>query len=365
MGSFAVDSLSYFCHYETPKIVVINSWKISLINRITQMCIISYIIGHNPPLKNLTFYLRYFSYVLVYNKGYQHIYQVDNVAVITKVKGVSVTNYSVDDFQVKRNNDYYNRIWDSVEYVIPPSENGAFFIMTNAIITPNQTQSICDETPDIPAALCNDSCPVGETFRNGNGITTGKCIISTQKPEVKVCQVAAWCPVEINKLPLKNNKVLISGAENYTVLIKNSIQFASLRGKYGRNNILENSNSSYMQSCYYNEKTDPLCPVFQVGDMIKAAGENFSEVASIGAVMAVTITWNCDLDKDFMKHCIPKYSFRRLYEHSLIHPGWNFRFSYTHEFERRTVLKAYGIKFVIEVQGEAGQFQLLPTFQNI
>ena len=32
----------------------------------------------------------------------------------------------------------YNRIWDEADYVVPPAENGAFFVATNVIITPNQ-----------------------------------------------------------------------------------------------------------------------------------------------------------------------------------------------------------------------------------
>ena len=34
----------------------------------------------------------------------------------------------------------YTRVWDEADYVIPPAENGAFFIATNAIISPNQTR---------------------------------------------------------------------------------------------------------------------------------------------------------------------------------------------------------------------------------
>ena len=34
----------------------------------------------------------------------------------------------------------YNRIWDEADYVIPPADNGAFFVATNVVITPNQTR---------------------------------------------------------------------------------------------------------------------------------------------------------------------------------------------------------------------------------
>ena len=39
----------------------------------------------------------------------------------------------------------YERVWDEADYVIPPAENGAFFVTTNVVITPNQTWGTCPE----------------------------------------------------------------------------------------------------------------------------------------------------------------------------------------------------------------------------
>ena len=36
----------------------------------------------------------------------------------------------------------YTRVWDVADYVIPPAENGAFFVATNVIITANQTRGV-------------------------------------------------------------------------------------------------------------------------------------------------------------------------------------------------------------------------------
>ena len=69
--------------------------------------------------------------------------------------------------------------------------------------------------------------------------------------------------------------------------------------------------------------------------------------------MGIDIQWNCDLDWDFMQYCLPKYSFRLLDT-----TGWNFRFANYHEENRRTLIKAYGIKFLISVNGKAGKFDL-------
>ena len=41
--------------------------------------------------------------------------------------------------------DLYDRVWDEADYVVPPAENGAFFVTTNVVITPNQTWGHCPE----------------------------------------------------------------------------------------------------------------------------------------------------------------------------------------------------------------------------
>ena len=75
-----------------------------------------------------------------------------------------------------------------------------------------------------------------------------------------------------------------------------------------------------------------------------------------GAVIAIEITWNCDLDFDFMANCLPKYNF-----HLLDDTGWNFRHALYHEQDRRTLIKAYGMKFLITVSGNAGKFDITKT----
>ena len=47
---------------------------------------------------------------------------------------------------------------------------------------------------------------------------------------------------------------------------------------------------------------------------------------------------------------ILRYSFRLLDT-----SGWNFRHAHFHEEGRRTLYKAYGIKFMVLVQGRAGE----------
>ena len=52
----------------------------------------------------------------------------------------------------------YERVWDEADYVVPPAENGAFFVTTNVVITPNQTRGYCPEVNELirfPANINN------------------------------------------------------------------------------------------------------------------------------------------------------------------------------------------------------------------
>ena len=44
--------------------------------------------------------------------------------------------------------------------------------------------------------------------------------------------------------------------------------------------------------------------------------------------------------------------------------GWNFRHAHFHEEGRRTLYKAYGIKFVIIVQGRAGEAGIFSQYRR-
>ncbi len=54
------------------------------------------------------------------------------------------------------------RIWDVTDFVVPPTENNAFFVTTNVIITPNQTQGACAEDPTVAGAVECDPKHPGE-----------------------------------------------------------------------------------------------------------------------------------------------------------------------------------------------------------
>lgn len=150
----------------------------------------------------------------------------------------------------------YERVWDESDYVIPPSENNAFFVMTNVVMTPNQTRTTCPEDPtELPEVICGyrnrtsgyvnittdaNICKVGQVENSikSHGDATGRCIESDRADDVFVCEIRSWCPVEVDMLPLtKADGPLIPGTENYTVFIKNSISFTRFGDHYHRNNM--------------------------------------------------------------------------------------------------------------------------------
>ena len=183
--------------------------------------------------------------------------------------------------------DIYERVWDDADYVIPPSENQAFFIMTNVVITPDQIRGKCPEDHlEIPPLIChprqlnpnrtinieNDPyvCKKDRIFSyKSHGKETGSCIESDRDTDddVYTCEIMGWCPVELDVFP-KVDRALIQGTENFTVFIKNAISFPWFdTRKYRRNNLPNGI-------CIYNPKDEStwICPIFRLGDIVELAG---------------------------------------------------------------------------------------------
>ena len=54
-----------------------------------------------------------------------------------------------------------------------------------------------------------------------------------------------------------------------------------------------------------------------------------------------------------MEYCLPKYRFFVLDD-----TGWNFKYGKFHQENRRTLTKAYGLKFILKTSGRGGRFDL-------
>lgn len=84
-------------------------------------------------------------------------------------------------------------------------------------------------------------------------------------------------------------------------------------------------------------------------------------------MIVVEIIWNCDFD--FIDKCLPRFEFRRFdAKETKTATGFNFRFANRFRVdgaEYRTLYKAYGLRFIINVSGTGGKFDIIPLMMTI
>ncbi|XP_051828720.1 P2X purinoceptor 7-like [Antechinus flavipes] len=319
------------CKYETAKVIRVQSMTYGTIR--WTLCMIVFF---------------YVCFSLVSDKLYQQKEPLIS-SVQTKVKGIA---------EVKDGST--SRVLDTADYTFPLQGN-SFFVMTNFISTEGQTQGLCPEYPTrITLCSTDRGCKKGKKDPLSKGIQTGRCV--QYNATQKTCEVSAWCPVEPERDAPK--PALLISAENFTVLIKNNIDFPG--HNYTTRNILPGVNIT----CTFHKTQNPQCPIFRLGDIFREVGENFSDVAIQGGIMGIEIYWDCNLDRWFHS-CRPKYSFRRLDDRTTIeslYPGYNFRFARYYmegNVEKRNLIKAFGIRFDILVFGTGGKFDFIQIIMYI
>ncbi|KAH0502242.1 P2X purinoceptor 7 [Microtus ochrogaster] len=320
--------------YETNKVTRIQSVNYGTIKWVLHVIVFSYV-----------------SFALVSDKLYQRKEPVIS-SVHTKVKGIAeVTEVVAEGGEMKSQRN----IFDTADYTFPLQGN-SFFVMTNFLKSEGQEQKLCPEFPTSPSAKCKSDrdCIKGWMDPQSKGIQTGKCVQFDKNR--KTCEIFAWCPAEEGKEAPR--PALLGSAENFTVLIKNNIDFP------GHNYTTKNIFPDLKIPCTFHKTQNPQCPIFRLGDIFQEAGENFSEVAVQGGIMGIEIYWDCNLDS-WSHRCRPKYSFRRLddkYTNKSLIPGYNFRYAKYYKennVEKRTLIKAFGIRFDILVFGTGGKFDII------
>ncbi|XP_061206421.1 P2X purinoceptor 3 [Neopsephotus bourkii] len=317
-----------FFSYETPKSVVVRSWVVGATHRAVQLLILAYFIG----------------WVFLHEKAYQVRDTVIESSVVTKVKGIG---------------RYAGRVLDTADYVTPPQGTSVFVVVTKQILTEQQAQGLC---PESEAAFrcrsdrdCRDRSP-----SSGSGLLTGRCVPYNET--LRTCEIRGWCPPEVDTVDVP----LMLEAENFTLFIKNSIRFPLFGFEKANLPPPGAVPGGDLGRCRFHPQLQPLCPILRLGDVVRLAGQDFRTLAATGGVLAIKIGWVCDLDQGG-ERCLPRYSFTRLdgLSHAI---GYNFRHARYHRCqdgpERRTLTKAFGIRFDVLVYGHAGKFGIVPTLIN-
>uniref|UniRef100_A0A6J0DYQ0 P2X purinoceptor n=1 Tax=Peromyscus maniculatus bairdii TaxID=230844 RepID=A0A6J0DYQ0_PERMB len=336
---------SAFWDYETPKVIVVRNRRLGFVHRMVQLLILLYFVW--VASRAGTALSR--RYVFIVQKSYQDSETGPESSIITKVKGITISEH---------------KVWDVEEYVKPPEGGSVVSIITRIEVTPSQTLGTCPESKKVHSSTCHsdDDCIAGQLDMQGNGIRTGHCV-PYYHGDSKTCEVSAWCPVEDGT---SDNHFLGKMAPNFTILIKNNIHYPKF--KFSKGNIASQK-IDYLKHCTFDQDSDPYCPIFKLGFIVEQAGENFTELAHKGGVIGVIINWDCDLDLP-ESECNPKYSFRRLDpKYDPASSGYNFRFAKYYKINgtttSRTLIKAYGIRIDVIVHGQAGKFSLIPTIINL
>ncbi|XP_019402712.1 PREDICTED: P2X purinoceptor 3 [Crocodylus porosus] len=332
--SSRMNCVANFFTYETTKSVVVKSWTIGVINRAVQLLIVSYFIG----------------WVFLHEKAYQVRDTAIESSVVTKVKGFG---------------KYANQVMDVVDYVTPPQGTSVFVIITKQIVTENQMQGFCPESEARYRCRSDSECQklISATGSvSSAGILTGRCVKYNQT--LHTCEIQGWCPAEVDTVDVP----IMLEAENFTLFIKNSIRFPLFNFEKG--NLLPDLTVQDIRRCHFHPISQPFCPILRLGDIVKFAGQDFTNLASTGGVVGIKIGWVCDLDQSWDR-CVPSYSFTRLdsvSQKNSISRGYNFRYAkyYRHGngTEYRTLMKAFGIRFDVLVYGNAGKFNIIPTLIN-
>ncbi|CAF0800314.1 unnamed protein product [Rotaria sp. Silwood1] len=348
---FSFDNMKSVVHgfvyeYETPKIVTIHSVSIAVMCRLIQLLILIYGVA----------------YLMIHKKGYQETDTSIISSITLKVKGIGYN-------QTGQNQTL---VIDGADYIVPPQENNALFLMTNFIRT-DQEHKRCAESPDEKLSSCRDDahCVTNKNFQKANGKWTGRCLkknnssINSSQSITGLCELEGWCPVE-NDLNIPNP---IRDALNFTIFVKNFIEFPLF--KVIRKNI--QANVTYLKRCNYDPVKHKLCPIFRVGTLLDIVEPDLMEqtqMLRLGGVIRVKIHWDCNLDKS-LNFCQPEYSFRRLdgsYKEESFSHGFNFRFASHWKYQNRsyrTLTKAYGLRFIISISGQAGRFDIITLTLNV
>ncbi|MES1910457.1 MAG: hypothetical protein MHM6MM_003045 [Cercozoa sp. M6MM] len=238
-------------------------------------------------------------------------------------------------------------IFDSSDLVLPHVEQSAVFVATSMTITSDQKRGVCGH-PKVPCSStkCDDCCKQNEGKMVDQGQYTGKCIEMTGEDghPINVCEMRTWCPSERD---WESRRVFFDGVENWTVFGKVNAYFPELDGKVSDATL---SNAKNAITHGFN--------LFSIKEMLEEAGTPFDrQVALEGAVLLVTVRYDCDFDRELDTsekpytsgrepgNCAPNDDTAR------VSPGFNYRAINSHGINDRSLKKLYGVRIIFQVEG--------------
>ncbi len=138
----------------------------------------------------------------------------------------------------------------------------------------------------------------------GAGLLTGNCVPAVDSASSGACEIAGWCPDDFDSAARANMSAVI-GAENFTVFVKSNVVFSRFGASFSSVGA-----GVDLLSCKWNASAGLLCPIFRMRDLLAEVGTTMADIALSGAVIAINIDWDCDLDADGT-FCSPVYTFLR------------------------------------------------------
>ncbi|CAF1359002.1 unnamed protein product [Adineta steineri] len=326
-----------FYTYSTVKVVQVPNTFVALLYRLLQLIIFAYIA----------------IYIVWYKQGYQQFQEPRGTSII-KVKGIAKVTGNSTISNVRADSSY---LWDTAEYQLPPLENNAFFIATRQTVTYNQAledKLICNDTSK------NVTCPQDQPTPNTFGYFTGECVPSVQNESVSVCEIHAWCPEELSE----STEYIMNSDDvaNFTVYLKTVVTFTLF------NITLRNVRDDTNFSCRYHKDNDPRCPIIRIGDILDSINTNKTALLLEGGLIEIRQDWICNFDfhKD---RCYPTLAFSILQSgDDKNSPGVNYRSGQKYHqngTDYRILSKIYGLRFVIAISGNGGQFNIVNLFVAI
>lgn len=158
----------------------------------------------------------------------------------------------------------------------------------------------------------------------------------------------AWCPLEEDAFNCAPQHVL-EGVSDFSVFVRIGVSYPD----FGLH--LTNYDGGTLRAGYN---------LFKVADILRSAGFNVRDVLCLGAVVALNVVWDCDIDAytpgSDNSQCQPTFSYARLDAAGTgVSTGYNYReaeYWKSDGVTYRDVTKRAGLLLVVNVKGMGRQF---------